>query len=362
MEKHEDSRSPMLSVITPFYNTDLRFFTACVSSVLNQEYKDFEWIIVDDGSEKKYADYLDDLGMRDGRIRIIHQDNGGCSAARNTALDEARGRYYTFVDSDDTVEPIFFSHAIDELENTGVDIVYGYLVREQLDGTIDRSKIDKIPWKKRHFAGDDFKMAVRSAIAGEIIKGSGIEKLDAYTVAPRVYRRSVLGDVRFAHECKYSEDSLYNFMTLQKVSSLTVVNECWYIYMNNSSSIVKDVDEQKQRQNLVDMSYYYNYLIEHGAYKSDVALKVFHMFVTIIRVLSRQMSVMRLRDFLLDISKEDFYFWFSHIDAKQYEVSSQFSYLLRSCQSGQFWCVAILLKVHPYIKRAKNIVKALKQK
>lgn len=89
-----------ISVVVPVYNTE-RYLRACLNSLHNQDFKDVEFICVDDGSTDKSLDILKEFAQRDERFVVISQNNGGPAKARNTALSKARGEYIGFVDSDD---------------------------------------------------------------------------------------------------------------------------------------------------------------------------------------------------------------------------------------------------------------------
>ena len=95
---------PKVSIVVPVYNTEA-YLSACVESLLHQTHSDLELLFVDDGSTDGSAAILDAYAKRDPRVRVIHQNNAGVSAARNAGIDAASGEYIGFVDSDDTVEP-----------------------------------------------------------------------------------------------------------------------------------------------------------------------------------------------------------------------------------------------------------------
>lgn len=117
-------RCPEVSVIVPLYNTPEKFLTECIDSVLAQEFRDFELLLVDDGSDTSTAESVDRLSTRDNRIRVLHRPNGGVSAARNSAIDEARGCYVTFVDSDDTVTADYLTRLVETARYTGCQVVH----------------------------------------------------------------------------------------------------------------------------------------------------------------------------------------------------------------------------------------------
>lgn len=91
-----------LSVIIPVYRVE-HTLTRCIDSVLRQSFTDYELILVDDGSPDTCGQLCDDYAAIDSRVRVIHQANGGLSAARNAGIDIARGDYITFIDSDDYI-------------------------------------------------------------------------------------------------------------------------------------------------------------------------------------------------------------------------------------------------------------------
>lgn len=95
---------PLLSVIVPVYQAEL-FLPQCVNSLLVQSHRDFELLLIDDGSPDSSGTMCDAYAEKDSRVRVIHKTNGGVSSARNAGLDAARGDYVVFVDSDDYVDP-----------------------------------------------------------------------------------------------------------------------------------------------------------------------------------------------------------------------------------------------------------------
>lgn len=94
----------LISVIVPVYNI-MDCLGKCVESIRSQTYSNLEILLVDDGSNDGTEKLVDELGKADERIRVFHKPNGGSSSARNLGIDEARGRYIGFVDSDDFIEP-----------------------------------------------------------------------------------------------------------------------------------------------------------------------------------------------------------------------------------------------------------------
>lgn len=95
---------PRISIIVPIYKVEA-YLNQCVDSILSQSYREFELILVDDGSPDDCGAICEEYALHDDRIIVIHRKNGGLSAARNTGMEIARGEYLFFVDSDDLIAP-----------------------------------------------------------------------------------------------------------------------------------------------------------------------------------------------------------------------------------------------------------------
>ena len=120
------SQEPLISVLVPAYNAEA-FLEQCLESIFAQTYRHLEIIVVDDGSTDSSGAISDRWAERDDRIRVIHQPNGGHSAARNTALDAMTGELMMMVDSDDVIHPEFTATLLGVMQEHNADIaVTGY--------------------------------------------------------------------------------------------------------------------------------------------------------------------------------------------------------------------------------------------
>lgn len=111
------TNNPLISVIVPVYNVE-RYLNKCLQSIIHQSYDNLEIILIDDGSTDNSGKIIDEYGKRDSRIKIVHQENGGLSKARNAGLNMMRGDYVTFIDSDDFVTLDYVSYLFRLIENT----------------------------------------------------------------------------------------------------------------------------------------------------------------------------------------------------------------------------------------------------
>lgn len=212
----------MISVIVPIYNSE-KYLKKCIDSIKNQTYKDLEIILVNDGSTDNSPKICDEYAKIDNRIKVIHQENGGLSAARNAGLKSASGEYITFVDSDDYIEDDTYEKVNSAIERFDSDLVFfrEKSVDEQgrtiyINGDTPTGKIFEI-------SKDD----AAELIIGRLING----------MCDKVYKASVINDIFFKEGYMYGEDFMYNLLALTRVKTVSYVDQIKYSYVSNSSSV-----------------------------------------------------------------------------------------------------------------------------
>lgn len=112
---------PEISIIVPVYRAE-KYLNACVDSILNQTYSDFELVLIEDGSPDQSGAICDEYAQKDDRVRVIHQPNQGQAAARNHALPMTQGKWLCYVDSDDAIHPQMLEHLHRAAEKSGAGI------------------------------------------------------------------------------------------------------------------------------------------------------------------------------------------------------------------------------------------------
>lgn len=124
--------NPLISIIIPVYNVEM-YVQQCIESILNQTYKHIEVILVDDGSLDRSGVICEEYGFADPRVKVIHKENGGLSSARNVGLDNAKGKFIGFVDSDDWIDSHMYESMLHLALTHQADVVQcGYaLINEQ---------------------------------------------------------------------------------------------------------------------------------------------------------------------------------------------------------------------------------------
>ena len=123
---------PLISVIVPVYKTE-KYLNKCIESIVNQTYENLEIILVDDGSPDNCPSICDSWAEKDKRIKVIHKENAGVSAARNSALEIFSGKYVSFVDSDDWIDNDCIEYLYNSVVSTGADVVCACIYYEYLN-------------------------------------------------------------------------------------------------------------------------------------------------------------------------------------------------------------------------------------
>lgn len=157
-----NSTNPTISIIIPIYNTE-KYLRRCLDSIVAQTYKDFECIIVDDGSTDGSGKICDEYVAKDNRFKVFHKKNGGVSSARNLGLDNAKGEYIAFCDADDYVKENWLSEFI--LRIPICDIVVSGFEKTHC-GKVQKKYIHTIIYLNRIYYGLYSKLMVPQAFYG----------------------------------------------------------------------------------------------------------------------------------------------------------------------------------------------------
>lgn len=170
-----------ITIIMPVYNKE-KYLKNTIDSILKQEYKNFELIIVDDGSTDKSKYICDEYASKDSRIKVYHIQNGGVSNARNIGLKYATGDYIQFIDADDTINTNTFSKYIDILNNKLYDVIFSSYNKVNHDQEIlENIKLDYIGNTTKDdilsdFAKNQFNTGYYGWISNKLIKSDIIKE------------------------------------------------------------------------------------------------------------------------------------------------------------------------------------------
>lgn len=220
----------LLTVVIPVYNVE-KYLKRCIESILIQEWKNYDILLVDDGSTDSSPQICDDYAKVYDFISVIHKKNGGLSEARNTGISHAKGDYVYFPDSDDWLEPQTFKELADVLESQEFDIVS--FNREFVKGEEDTIVSD--PLVTQVYEGKD---AFVQMLKHSYITGFANDK---------IYKKSLFIDNNISFpKGKYYEDLGTNYKLFLSAENVFATNQKYYHYLiDNPDSITQSWNEQK---------------------------------------------------------------------------------------------------------------------
>ncbi len=245
MEMTEEGQTlPVVSIIVPVYNVK-SYVGECVESLCRQTYTNLEILLVDDGSTDGSGEVCDEYAGRDERIRVIHQANRGLSGARNMGLDDARGEYIAFVDSDDLVSTNYVETLYELLMKYEADIAACAYVKGTTEQLTDiREKVLSL---------DNVKEICMPSV--KLLKQWHGKYKQQETVAwNKLYCREVWNGrkkIRFP-ESRNHEDVLISHLVVQGAKTIVLTTEILYFYRIRKGSITlqTEYDREKVWQNL----------------------------------------------------------------------------------------------------------------
>lgn len=208
---------PLLSVIVPVYNVK-HFFKKCIESILVQTYPNMEIVLVDDGSTDGSGELCDDIAEKVGKsiIRVVHKCNGGLSSARNVGLANASGELITYVDSDDWIAPMAYTHSINLL----------------IEGNADVLQFDySMAWKENQ-QQEKREELIMKLVNKEILQyymTTTTTTTGSYSMCRVICKRKLLDGLLF-REGKINEDIDFKYRMLARAKRMIVTNQQYYFY------------------------------------------------------------------------------------------------------------------------------------
>lgn len=215
-----------ISVIVPVYRVE-KYLPACIDSILNQTFTDFELILVDDGSPDRCPEICDETAKRDARVRVIHQANAGLSAARNAGIEVAHGAWLSFVDSDDYIAPQFYEKLYQTAQRTDADCVMCSVQNVDESGKPIDSALMRV--------ADEVKTG------REVLRKIGRDDVTPYLTAwNKLYRRKLFNTLRYPAG-RQNEDVFVFAELFCQVQRAVCVAEPLYFYRKRIGSIMNSV-------------------------------------------------------------------------------------------------------------------------
>ena len=217
---------PKVSIIVPVYNAEA-VLRRCVDSILAQEFRDFELLLMDDGSKDSSGAICDEYASMDGRVRVVHKENSGVSDTRNQALDMARGEYIQFLDADDWIVPEATRLFVYHIETSHADMVIADFYRVVGDRISRKGSIEEEG------------LITRNEFADYMAKSPA----DYYygVIWNKFFRRDLIESfgLRMDASLKWCEDFIFNLEYLLHVENVYVLRVPVYYYVKTEGSLVQ---------------------------------------------------------------------------------------------------------------------------
>ena len=228
-------QNKLVSIIMPVYNAQ-DVVTISVESILNQTYKDFELIIINDGSKDNSLEVCRQFMEKDKRVKVINQENSGAAGARNTGLDNISGEYVTFIDADDYVLPNHIENLVKTMDFADLGIVNFKRIKPQKDYTKYQNKYLYKRAKGKQLNKDEF----FKGLFAYPLYGGGL-------LWNKIYRKDLIKGIKFNPEYKYHEDINFVLQYAIKCEKFYYSDLVTYLYIVNASSMTSQKHFSEKR-------------------------------------------------------------------------------------------------------------------
>lgn len=212
-------KKTLISVVVPIYKVE-SYLRRCIDSILSQTYRNFELILVEDGSPDCSGKICDDYANKDKRIKVIHKKNGGLSDARNYGTQIATGDYITYIDSDDWVAPDYLEVLFNFLKNNDADLSVCRLIKTNKEKRIHSSKNN---------------ILVFSAVSA--LSDMLYQKNISNSACGKLIRRELMNKLQFPVGRLY-EDLFTTYKVISECNKIVFVDRILYYYWINPESIM----------------------------------------------------------------------------------------------------------------------------
>ena len=261
---------PMVSIVVPIYNAE-NYLRRCVDSILNQEYTDFELLLVNDGSTDASGDICEEYGDQDPRVIVIQKENTGVSDSRNRALDRARGKYLQFLDSDDWITPDATRLFVRAAEEYGCDMVISDFYRVVGERLSTKGDIEEEG------------VLTREEFAAHMMENPA----DFYygVLWNKLYRRDIVEEhnLRMDTDINWCEDFMFNLEYIRYAKVFYALHAPIYYYVKRKGSLASQgINISKTVKMKLNVFEYYNNFYKHVLEEEDYEknrLQVYRFFI-----------------------------------------------------------------------------------
>lgn len=265
----------LISIVVPVYNVE-PYLRKCIESIIQQTYKNIEILLIDDGSKDNSGKICDDFAKEDARIKVIHKKNGGLSDARNVGIDNAKGEYITFIDSDDYISSGYIKYLYNLLVAYNADISiceFEYITEsgKRLNHVQDNNNISLFDKRNALYELLDSKLFSNSAWA-------------------KLYKTSLFDNIRYPVGKLY-EDVDTTYRVFMRSNKIVFGAQIHYYYLYRIGAISK----QKFTEQRMDAIYFAETMVDKITEQYPDLIKIgkcrlFDFYITILKMLDSNKS------------------------------------------------------------------------
>lgn len=209
----------LITIVVPVYKVE-KYIDKCINSILKQTYKNLEIILVDDGSPDTCGEICDNYAKQDARIKVIHKENGGLSDARNAGIDIAKGKYISFIDSDDYIDSEY------------IELLYKTIIKDETDMAISAHKVIYDNGTILEKATGEESILSSKEVLKRILYDDGID-LSAWA---KLYKMELFKDVRYP-KGRLFEDAATTYKLINRCTNVSIISKSTYNYVIRGNSI-----------------------------------------------------------------------------------------------------------------------------
>ena len=306
----------MIDIIVPVYNTPISDLKRCLESIEKQAFKDYKVYIIDDGSFDEVKGFLDEYVRDKNNFIVKHVVNGGVSRVRNIGIECSSSEYVTFVDSDDTIEENFLEEAFSLVRDNDLDLVVGGY-NEVKNGEV--VKIRKCDDGFYIYDESNLNLVKDKLLSGKLKEDNkNIGSLPTGRIYTRIYKRSVLGDLRFNSSLGMSEDTLFMIDFMDRVKRIGLSSGVWYNYYINDYSISRRrVNDKVIKDHMMFIEEVYKRLLR----EDDLRIKnayVFRVFKSLMNLVDLIKSSDSSGNTLNDVLDNSMFLCLKYLDVSGY--------------------------------------------
>lgn len=321
-----------ISIIVPVYNIE-QYIEECINSIINQDFQDFELLLIDDGSKDKSGEICDKYSNI-SNVKVFHKENGGLSDARNYGIKHSAGQYIMFIDGD--------------------DYLYDKSCLSKIANYLNKSNADIVQYKMVYYYMNNDKYVFQKDLVE--FKGNFLEKMDYFnkngkvsvSACDKIIRASMIKDNKIYFEKNLlSEDIKWSYMLYLFTKKIETLNENIYVYRQQRANSISTSRSEKNAHDLFNIiMYWYNYNYESTEIKELYYNLISYWYLILRTNYKKSYYTLEMKEKFKILDKEMFSYNQNYKVLKAYKLSKIIG----------IPCTIQIMKIYIYLKN-KGLIK-----